>query len=218
MDFLKKIQAIELRKNGRSYTEIRDSVRVSKSTLSNWLREIELTEGQKIRLNKKQATAYIGAEKRHANGLKHHSVIREFAEKEAILLAKDPFFVAGLMLYWAEGGKNFGSVQFSNSDPAMIKIMMKWFRQFCSVPEEKFRIGLFLHSLHVREDCLSFWQEITSIPAEQFQKPFIKPTILSNRKNKLYEGTCMIKIHSRDLLSRILGWKSGVEKIFLEKA
>jgi hypothetical protein len=49
----------------------------------------------------------------------------------------------------------------------------------------------------------------------QFYKPYIKPTIFSNRKNKLYEGTCVINIHNRDLLSRILGWKNGVEKIFL---
>lgn len=215
MDFSRKIQAIQLRKEGKSYSEIKNIVNASKSTLSNWLKNIELTKEQKSRLNRLQATAYLGAKKKQATSLKHHKEIKEKAEKEANKLAKNQFFVAGLMLYWAEGSKNIGSVQFSNSDPAMIKIMMRWFRKFCAVPDDKFRIGLFIHSLHTKKDCKNFWQRVTSIPLTQFHKPYIKPTIFSNRKNKLYEGTCKIVIHNRDLLSKITGWKIGVEKIFL---
>lgn len=118
-------------------------------------------------------------------------------------------------MYWAEGNKKFGSVQFSNSDPAMINIMMRWFREFCSVPENKFRIGLIIHSLHTKEDCRKFWQEITSVPLTQFHKPYVKPAIFSNKKNKLYVGTCKIVIHNRDLLSRIIGWRKGVTEKFL---
>lgn len=119
------------------------------------------------------------------------------------------------MLYWAEGDKRTGRVQFSNSDPDMIRLMMKWLREFCSVPEAKFRIGLFVHSLHVREDYLPFWSKITALPISQFNQPYIKPTIFSNRKNKLYEGTCVIKIHNKDLLSKILGWIEGIKDTFL---
>ena len=120
------------------------------------------------------------------------------------------------MLYWAEGDKRSGRVQFSNSDPDMIRLMMEWFRKFCEVPEAKFRIGLFVHSLHVRENYLAFWGGITGLPISQFNRPYIKPTIFSNRKNKLYEGTCVIKVHNRDLISRILGWIDGIKNIFVE--
>jgi len=214
MNFLGKIEAIKLRKKGRSYSEIRDVIKVSKSTLSSWLKSIELTPQQKSRLTSLQATAYLGAKKKQEKSARHHQEIREKAKKEAAELVKNPFFVAGLMLYWAEGSKNIGSVQFSNSDPAMIKIMMRWFRKFCFVPENKFRIGLFMHSLHIKEDCKNFWHKITSVPLTQFHKPYIKPTIFSNRKNRLYEGTCNIVIHNRDLLSRIIGWKDGAKEIF----
>jgi transcriptional regulator with XRE-family HTH domain len=217
MNFLAKTQAIHLRRKGKSYSEIKERVKVSKSTLSGWLKDIELTREQESRLSKLQATGYAGAKKQQAASLKHHEEIKKNAECEAAELVKDPFFVAGLMLYWAEGSKNFGSVQFSNSDPAMIKIMMRWFRSFCAVSEDKFRISLFIHSLHTKEDCQKFWQDVTSIPPSQFYKPYIKPTIYSNRKNKLYEGTCRIIIHQRDLLSKIIGWKNGVEKIFQNK-
>jgi len=217
MDFSKKIQAVRLRQEGKSYREIREKITVSKSTLSGWLKNIKLTKEQKSRLSKLQATGYLGAKKQQATSLKHHEEIKRKAEREVTKLVENPFFIAGLMLYWAEGSKNIGSVQFSNSDPAMIKIMMHWFRDFCAVSENKFRISLFMHSLHTKENCQKFWQEVTSIPSNQFYKPYIKPTIFSNRKNKLYEGTCRIVIHNRGLLSKIIGWKNGVEKLFLNK-
>ena len=211
MDYSKKIRAVELRNNGLSYSEIRKSIDVSKSTLSLWLKDIGLTHEQKNRLTRLQATAYLGAKKIQARSLAHHKEIREAARKEAQGRLNDPFFIAGLMLYWAEGSKNAGSVLFSNSDPEMIRLMMKWFRKFCDVPEKKFRIGFFIHSLHIKENYSDFWSKITSLPLSQFNRPYVKPTIFSIRKNKLYEGTCVIKIHNRDLLSRILGWIDGVK-------
>jgi hypothetical protein len=182
--------------------------------LSSWLKDIELTAEQKGRLSRLQATAYLGAKKNQAKCIAHHNEIREVAKKEIAPLINNSFFVSGLMLYWAEGDKRSGRLQFSNSDPEMIRLMMKWFREFCKVPEEKFKIGLFIHTLHVRADCLEFWSRVTSLPINQFNKPYIKPTIFSNRKNKLYEGTCVIKIHNKDLFSRILGWLEGFKKYF----
>jgi len=164
MNFSRKLKAIELRKSGFSYSEIKKSINISKSTLSNWLKDIELTDEQKKRLTRLQATAYLGAKKIQAKSLARHRQIRENAQREAVARFDNPLFIAGLMLYWAEGDKRSGRIQFSNSDPDMIKIMMGWFRKFCNVPESKFRIGLFVHSLHIREDYLEFWSKITGLP------------------------------------------------------
>lgn len=215
MDFSRKLQAIELRKQGLSYAEIKKSISVSKSTLSNWLKDIELSDEHKKRLSRLQATAYLGAKKIQAKSLAHHNEIKDAAKKEVLNLVNNSLFIAGLMLYWAEGDKRSGRVQFSNSDPEMIKLMMNWLRKFCNVPESKFRIGLFVHSLHMREDYLEFWGKITGVPITQFNRPYTKPTIFSIRKNKLYEGTCVIKIHNKDLSSRIIGWIDGAKYAFL---
>lgn len=215
MDFSKKLRATALREKGLSYSEIRKFINVSKSTLSGWLKDIKLTDEHKKRLSRLQATAYLGAKKIQARSIAHHNEIKHAAKNEVLSLINNPLFISGLMLYWAEGGKRSGQVQFSNSDPEMIKLMMKWFREFCKVPENKFRIGLFVHSLHVKENYLEFWSKVTFLPTNQFNRPYIKPTIFSNRKNKLYEGTCVIKIHNRDLLSRMLGWIEGTRDILL---
>lgn len=117
------------------------------------------------------------------------------------------------MLYWAEGAKKYESIKFSNSDPDMIKFMMRWFREICQVQEVKFKIALHIHSLLIRRDVEKYWSEVTGIPLTQFQKTYIKQTSLGQRKNILYNGTCVICIYDRDLFRKIMGWKAG----FLEK-
>ena len=86
------------------------------------------------------------------------------------------------MLYWAEGNKKTEDIKFSNSDPSMIKFMMKWFREICNVPEKKFRIALHIHELLSRKNVEKYWSDLTGIPLKQFQKTFIKPTSLGQEE------------------------------------
>ena len=217
MKLNEKIKAIRLRKLGRSYSEIRKQVKVSKSTLSLWLRDIKLTPEQEKRLyvELRQKNAYRLAKLSQKKRIKRTKKIINETKEEAKRFFKNPLFLAGLMLYWAEGDKSERgyAVKFSNSDPAMIKFMMRWFRKVCKVPEKKFRIALHIHELHCRKDIENYWSKITNIPLSQFHKTFIKPTSLKHRKNRLYNGTCAIRISGIDLLRRIKGWKIG----FLER-
>lgn len=209
MRFKEKIAAINLRKKGRSYSEISEKLGVPKSTLSDWLKNIELTPQQKKRLmTKRQLAAYKGAKINQRYADKRRKIIIEKAKKEADELINNPLFIAGLMLYWAEGNKRGREVvRVTNSDPEIIRLMMRWFREICHVPEYKFGVSLYLHELHVRQDVRKFWSKITGIPLSQFGKDTIKPTIHSQRTNKLYEGVCRITICSADLFRRIMGWK-----------
>jgi len=217
MKLNEKLEAIRLRKLGKSYSEIRKKVKVSKGTLSLWLREVELTPEQEKRLyvTLRQKNAYRLAKMNQKKKEERTKKIITEARKETSLFFKNPLFLAGLMLYWAEGDKSdeVENVKFSNSDPAMIKFMMRWFRKICKIPEEKFRIALQIHKLHCRKDIENYWSKITNIPLYQFHKTLIKPTSLKQRKNRLYNGTCAIRINNVDLFRKIKGWKLG----FLEK-
>lgn len=216
MKLKEKIKAIKLRKMGESYGEILKKINVAKGTLSVWLRDIKLTPEQKKRLYEtlRRKNAYKGAKVQQEKRIKRTKEIVARAKKEARNLVKNPLFLAGLMLYWAEGTKSDTreKVSFSNSDPAMIKFMMKWFRKICKVSEERFRIGLHIHTLHCRKDVENYWSKITNIPMEQFHKTQIKPTSLRHRKNKLYNGTCAITICNKDLFRNIKGWRLGFLK------
>jgi len=212
-----KIKAIRLRKLGKSYSEIRKQVKVSKGTLSLWLRDIKLTPKQEKRLyiELRQKNAYKMAKINQRKRIERTKKILKEAKEEVSSCFKNPLFLAGLMLYWAEGDKSEReeNVKFSNSDPAMIKLMMSWFRKICKVPEERLRINIHIHNLLCRKDVEQYWSKLTNIPLRQFYKTQIKPTSLKHRKNPLYNGTCTIRTGNRNLFRRIKGWKLG----FLEQ-
>jgi hypothetical protein len=48
------------------------------------------------------------------------------AQEEGRALARrgERLFLAGCMLYWAEGGQDRNQVRFSNSDPEMIRVFV----------------------------------------------------------------------------------------------
>lgn len=218
MKFQQKIQAIKLREAGKSYSEIRKTIKVSKASLSLWLRDITLTPEQQKRIyvELRQKNAYRMAK---ANQTKRINTTREIVEKgkkEAAELFKNPLFLSGLMLYWAEGDKSETQerVKFTNSDPRMIKIIMRWFREVCKVPDSKFRVCVYIHNLHARKNIEKYWSEVTDVPTNQFHKTQIKETTLGQRRNVLYEGTCAITVSDKSLFRKIKGWKLGfIEKI-----
>lgn len=214
MKLQERLIAIQLRKKGWSYQKILTKIEVSKSTLSLWLREIELTSQQKKKLLiGREKSRYAGAKARQRQRIEKTKKIINIAKKEAKILAKNPLFFSGVMLYWAEGAKSNEIIKFSNSDPMMIKFMMEWFRCICKVSEKKIRIAVHMHELHCRKNIERYWSKITNIPLKQFQKTYIKSTSLKHRKNILYNGACTIVISDRDLFRKIQGWKLG----FLEE-
>jgi len=213
MKLNEKIEAIRLRKLGKSYSEVRRKIKVSKGTLSLWLRDIKLTPMQEKRLyvTLREKNTYRLAKANRQKRVKRTNKVIHKAKKEVKSLFKSPLFLSGLMLYWAEGDKSeiTEQVKFSNSDPVMIKFMMRWFKKICQVPEKKFRIALHIHKLHCRKDVEKYWSKLTNIPLIQFHKTQIKPTSLRHRRNRLYNGTCAIRINDVDLFRKIKGWKLG---------
>ena len=215
MKLEERFRAVELRKRGKSYSEIRLQMQVSKSTLSRWLREIELTAEQKNLLRGRELSRLAGAKAQQQKRIERTKKVVEKSEKEISLLINNPLFLAGLMLYWAEGDKHKGErVKFTNSDENAIILMMKWFREICKIPEEKFRIALHIHNLHSRPEVKAYWSEITGIPLQNFHKVFVKKTSLRQRRNILYNGTCGIVINNKELFRKIVGWKMGLLKYF----
>ncbi len=209
-----KYLARNLRNKGSSYSEILKLVKVSKSTLSLWLRDIPLTQKQKRDLQGRNKSRYLGSKARQLKRIELTKEIIARAGKEAKERVGDELFISGLMLYWAEGTKRGGEmVAFSNSDPNMIVLMMRWFRKICLVSESRFRIQLQIHSLHRKNYVKKYWSNLVGIPLNQFHKLIIKQTSLGHRKNLLYQGTCCIRVCDKNLFRKIMGWKIG----FLDK-
>lgn len=216
MKLQEHLRAVKLRKQGKSYKDIVGQLGVSKGTLSAWLRDIELTSRQVAALKGRQRSQYAGSRANHQKKLERIKKTTAAAYKEARQLYRtSPLFMVGLMLYWAEGDKStkIERVKFVNSDPEMIGLMMRWFREVCKVTEDRFRICVHIHTLHSRPAVEKYWANTTGVPLSQFHKTYIKPTSLKHRRNPLYDGTCSIVISDKELFRKIQGWKLGALEV-----
>lgn len=220
-----KLQAIELRKQGLSYNEIGSKLSVPKSTLSCWLSNIELSQKAKDRISARVNKGSIaGLLKRNKNqttlAQQRASQIRRLAKIESLDLLKNRLFLTGTALYWAEGykkgaqGSKWKAVDFANSDPDLVKIMMKFFRKICKVENSKIKIQLIAHKNVDIKKALLFWSNLTGISENQFIKTCCSVSIYSKskrNKNSLTHGTVHIRINDVKLFFRIIGWIDGLK-------
>ena len=95
MKLKERLKAIHLRKLGKSYSEIRKKVKISKGTLSLWLRNIKLTPEQEKRLyvELRQKNAYRLAKVNQQKRIERTKKIITEAKKETKLLLKNPLFL-----------------------------------------------------------------------------------------------------------------------------
>src|SRR5574343_181567 len=80
----KKEKAINLRKEGKTYSEILKEIPVAKSTLSEWFRDVSLSKKQNQKLTQEKYTKAFGDVKN---------------------ITKRELWLIGVVLYWAEGSK-----------------------------------------------------------------------------------------------------------------
>lgn len=213
-----KILAQGLRRKGLSYQEILQTISVSKSTMSLWCKDIELTKKQKLRLlSKKQfgqrKGSLIAAENKRRDRIKRTAKIREEAKKTVGQLITRDKFVTGIALYAAEGNKSDGKAGFSNADPKLIKFMMDWFLTFAKVPMEKMRGAIWLHEGLSEKNAKKFWSDLVNLPPNQFHKTYIakvKNNSKKVRKNIHQYGVIQIRFNDSSIHRKIMGWISAV--------
>lgn len=215
-----KQKAQEMRRSGSSYNEIIEKLHLSKSTVSNWCKDVVLNKEQLFRLyqNKKTGAlkgSIIGAKVQQNKRILITKKLYVQGEKEVGPLNKRDRFIAGIALYSAEGTKIDKGCCFSNSDPTMIIFMVEWFKEFGKVPVNKFRGALWLHEGLDEIKAKKYWSSVTGIPQEQFYKTYIvrdKNESKKIRKNKHLYGIFSFHVSDVLLLRKIMGWIGGILK------
>lgn len=215
MKIKEKEQAIILRKRGFSIKEISKKLGNAQSTVSSWVREVQLNKtAQKILINK----SILGKRKGLNIIQKKRAEIKDDIFKKCLRSLKSLYFSKELLkifcalLYWGEGSKNESAVVFTNSDPLLIVTFLQLFRNAFNLDETKFRICLHLHPYHKISEQKFFWSKITKIPSGQFIKIFKKVKSGKNRK-KDYRGCVSIRYHDYKLALEL----NSIWKIFGKK-
>ncbi len=202
-----KSKAIELRKRGYSYNQIKKELGLSKSTLSGWLADYPLSEKRinELRANNPRRIEKYIATMRTKREVKF-SIGLQKAKKDIGKITQRELFIAGFFLYWAEGGKTKrNSLILTNTDPSMLKVHLRWL-EILGVSKEKLKIKLHLYKDMDMYKEISFWSKELGIEKSKFNKTWMKDSKMSNLtyKNNFGHGTCNIILNDTIMATYVL--------------
>jgi len=125
----------------------------------------------------------------------------------------------GLGLYIGEGDKSLSNTRIVNSNPDIMRFMIRWFTQALGLSVGNIRIRLHIYPDTDEEKSINFWSDALKIPRLQFQRSCID--IRTDKKpmkaGKLPYGTAHMSIKSLGekrfgvfLARKIMAWSDIV--------
>lgn len=209
-----KNEAIKLRAKGYSYNLISQRLGIGKGTLSCWLKEIPFQPNAEV-LQRISTGPKKSGMLRHNKKVEEIINIKALAKKELGKISRRDLWMLGLGLYLGEGSKTYELVRIINSDPQIINLAVKWFKNICGLENENITVAIHLYPDNNIKKCLNFWRKATGLPEKQFRKTQIDKRLdkSDKKKKKLPYGTAHLTIISNGevnfgvkLHRRIMGW------------
>jgi transcriptional regulator with XRE-family HTH domain len=202
--------ARELREEeGLSIKAIAGRLGVSPSSVSLWVRDIQLTPAQEQAMftsayRRQAAARERTVAKRRRERLAYQQEGRELARRG------DAAHAAGCMLYWAEGDKARNSARLSNSDPCLLRFFVEFLRRYFDVMDDDIRVTCHLFADHVdkRREIEGFWLGTLGLTEQSLRKSFINMYSASSKKkrvNMLPFGTCRVSVSRTSVAQSIYG-------------
>jgi hypothetical protein len=212
-------QAIAMRKDGKSYREIREVIPVSKSSLSLWLKDVVLTDEQRERFKQLNHNGRTKAARTiQARRLARQAATIDAAKAQISAVAESELFVAGVVAYWAEGCKSKPwrpgeEVDFINSDPDLIRLFIRWL-SLIGVDDDRLQFRISIHESADVQAAHRFWASVVGVAPEAFEKATIKrhnPKTVRKNVGEHYHGCLTVRVRrSTDLYRQIAGWWAGI--------
>ena len=209
MKLNEKIEARKLRLEGCSVLEIAKKISVAKSSVSVWVRDIELTEKQKQLLylrNKCSLAKLNGAKANHDAAEVRHLKFRHDGYKWA---EKDESFRLVCALYWGEGKRSGrrNSFAVSNADPSMLNMIVNW---ICEQNYKfRFTVQCYLNNGLSESNISEWWlSKINKLAIENFTKFQICTINRASQQKKIGSlpyGTATVMVHKTELFYNVMG-------------
>ncbi|MCR4311042.1 MAG: helix-turn-helix domain-containing protein, partial [Candidatus Taylorbacteria bacterium] len=152
--------AVKLRLKGLSYSQIKEKLQVSKSTLSGWLSEYPLSDERirQLRGNNPQRIERCRNTKAKKKQ-RRIDCVYEKVRKDIGILSKREIFLAGLFLYWGEGYKSApATTGIANTDPAILRIFIRWLNAV-KAPTEKIVARIHIYSDMDKNATINYWKK-----------------------------------------------------------
>mgnify|MGYP001559736572 CR=1 FL=1 len=213
INFMRKdrYKAEILRRQGKSYKEIRKKLGIPLGTLSDWFKFLEWSKKirDKLAVESSLSSPHKLAKLVKANKERWdlwHKASQQEAIKEFPSFSNNILFATGIMLYWGEGDKKLENsmVRLANSDPGLIKIYYLFLTRCLKISESKISIRLLLYPDLIEDMQKIFWSKASGLPLSIFKKS----TYIVGRHptKRLSYGVCNVYVHSRQLKEKIMKW------------
>lgn len=214
----RKSQAFLLRREGKSYAEICLAIGVPKSTLSDWLKDVEFSKAVKQDRLVQAKVAWAKNIREH-NAKRHERYVLDkkiqidnYAATTPRITRENLFFLV-MGLFWGEGTKkSHWDVRIANSDPDVIRMMLRFFREECGITEEKFSGWVHTHKNLSFDHVADYWVKITGISREKIRvRAYVSVASRGLKpKNLLPYGTFHLRAQSPEVMTKIHGWLKGL--------
>jgi hypothetical protein len=201
--------AVKLRLKGYTYGQIKRELGISKSTLSEWLRNLPLTSEQLKLLQTNRLLVKDLSREKFIETSKSKRLVRLKSiladqEKKLLPLSNRELFLAGIFLYWGEGEKRHGRFSITNTDPRVIKFALVWMTKSLNIPKESIKVRLHIYKDSNIDEVINFWSQHLELPKDQFRGPYLKKTSRENLTYKSFgHGTCQLYTHRVELSEKV---------------
>jgi transcriptional regulator with XRE-family HTH domain len=210
----KRIMAEKLRREqGLSYSDISKIIGISKSTLSAWLKHVNLSDMQQKHLRNKMETnrASFAARAWPVNRERFLNSRQQAIRDGVDILSELPMDqsvdeLSLAMLYLGEGSKSYGRVQIANTEARILRYFLKMLKQLYRINENRlsFRLNLINAAYPLEKEFISWWKNELYFPNARFIK-----TQYDSRSHKEsitgdYHGVCTLTYYDTYLQQRII--------------
>jgi hypothetical protein len=206
---VERLEARRLRAEGWSIKEIENHLDVSRSSVSLWVRDVELGPEQRERLVERVRLGPLVAAERKAERARD---LRQTYQEEGRRLARerDASYAAGCMLFWAEGAKRRNTVKLTNSDPELLVYFVQFLRRHFHVANERLRVACNLFADHIdrQHEIEDFWLARLGLGRDSLRASTVNTYSKYSRKlraNKLPYGTTAVVLCDTRVAQTIYG-------------
>lgn len=180
------------------------------------MRDIELTPEQRQELlernpayNRQDSGWTKVAERRRAERIAYQEDGRRRARR------RDPGFVAGCMLYWAEGAKGRNQLQFANADPVMARYFVDFLKVHFGLRGDEIRITCHLYADHLeqQDEIEQHWLDALGLPRQSLRKSVVNVYSKYSKRKRLGNlpfGTCRVVVSRTWVTQTIYG---GIQEL-----
>lgn len=195
-----------------SLRHIEVSLGVSRSTLSGWLKGVELTDKQVLILKdkwrqglvkaRKKAILYHQAQKRGRLEIARQRA--DFTIKSLDMLNRDVLKLALAMLFAGEGFKKAEETSLGNSDPVIVLGYLRMLELAYGLDKRRLRLYLHLRNDQAINDELKFWSTVLNIGTEYFKIAPVDKRTFGRPTFEGYHGVCVVRYYDVSVKRELL--------------